>query len=79
MQYRFLVDGRWIETGEWLQVTDKYSGEAYASLPLSRQEVDLAITAAARAAAVMAEMPAYKRWEILQCMHNPFAPDVRGG
>jgi acyl-CoA reductase-like NAD-dependent aldehyde dehydrogenase len=66
MQYRLLVDGRWIETGEWLPVTNKYSGEVYASLPMSRQEdVDSAITAAARAAAVMAEMPAHKRSEIL--------------
>jgi acyl-CoA reductase-like NAD-dependent aldehyde dehydrogenase len=49
-----------------MEVKNKYNGQTVASLPTARREdVDAAIAAAQRAAQVMADMPAYKRAEIL--------------
>ena len=65
-KYQLLIDGAWVDTGQELEVQNKYSGEVIAVLPLSRREdVEAAITAAERAAPVMAELSAYRRSEIL--------------
>jgi len=66
MEYRLLIDGQWVTTGEWIQVTNKYNGESLGSIAAAGQEhVDAAIAAAQRAAGVMAEMPAHQRAAIL--------------
>jgi acyl-CoA reductase-like NAD-dependent aldehyde dehydrogenase len=66
MEYKLLIDGQWVEGGPLLEVKNKYNGEIVGVLPASRPEdVDAAIAAAERAEVVMAEMPAYRRSEIL--------------
>jgi acyl-CoA reductase-like NAD-dependent aldehyde dehydrogenase len=66
MEYKLFLDGQWVDAGPLLQVKNKYSGETIATLPTARlQDVDAAVAAAERLAPVMADMPAYKRSEIL--------------
>ena len=66
MEYKLLIDGQWVEGGATLEVKNKYNGEIVGVLPTSRREdLDAAIAAAERAENVMADMPAYKRAEIL--------------
>src|SRR6185503_15384057 len=61
-----LVDGQWVNAGPLMEVKNKYDGKVIASLPTARKEdVDAAIYAAERAEDVMADMPTYKRAEIL--------------
>jgi len=64
-EHRLLLDGEWIETGEWLEVRSPYSGEVVGRLPRAGAEaVRRAVDAAARA---MREepLPAHRRAEIL--------------
>jgi len=66
MEYKLFIDGQWVNAGPMMEVKNKYNGQTIASLPTARREdVDAAIAAAQRAAQVMADMPAYKRAEIL--------------
>ena len=66
MEHRLFIDGQWVGEGPLLEVTNKYTGEVFAALPQARREdVDAAIAAAWRAAPLMAEMPAHRRYEIL--------------
>jgi acyl-CoA reductase-like NAD-dependent aldehyde dehydrogenase len=66
MEYRLLIDGQWVATGEWIEVKNKYSGESLGAIAAAGQaEVDRAIAAARRGAAAMADMPAHRRAEIL--------------
>jgi len=66
LEAKLLIDGRWVDGGPPVEVRNKYSGEVIGTLPAARREdVDAAVAAAARAAAVMAEMPAHRRSEIL--------------
>jgi acyl-CoA reductase-like NAD-dependent aldehyde dehydrogenase len=64
VEKKLLVDGAWLDTGEWHEVRSPYSGEvvarvAKADTALTRRAVDAA-------AAAMAEpLPAYRRAEIL--------------
>jgi acyl-CoA reductase-like NAD-dependent aldehyde dehydrogenase len=67
MDYRLFINGQWVDGGEQLEVTNKYTQDVFAILPTARREdVDVAITAAQRIAPLMADMPAFKRAEILQ-------------
>jgi acyl-CoA reductase-like NAD-dependent aldehyde dehydrogenase len=67
MDYKLFIDGRWVDGGSPIKVTNKYTGDTYAVITGARQaEVDLALDAAQRAAVMMADLPAYKRGEILQ-------------
>ncbi len=61
---KLLLDGEWIETGEWIEVRSPYSGEVVGRVPKAgAAEVRRAIDAAERA---MADpLPAHKRAEIL--------------
>ena len=61
---KLLVDGEWIETGEWVEVRSPYSGDVVARIAKAgAAETRRAIDAAERA---MAEpLPAHKRAEIL--------------
>lgn len=66
MEYKLFIDGRWVDGGAPIEVTNKYSGDVFAAISGARQaEVDLALDAAERAAVVMANLPAHKRSEIL--------------
>ena len=66
MDYKLLIDGQWVEGGSELEVKNKYNGKTVGTLPTARKEdVDSAIDAAERAEDVMADLPAYKRAEIL--------------
>src|SRR5689334_7459275 len=66
MDYKLLIDGKWTGNGPVLEVKNKYSGKTVGSLPTaSREDLNAAVDAAERAEEVMADMPAYKRAEIL--------------
>jgi len=66
MEYKLLIDGQWVGGGSLLEVKNKYNGKTIGVLPSARKEdLDLAIDAAERAENVMADMPSYKRAEIL--------------
>lgn len=66
MEYKLLIDGQWVNAGPLMEVKNKYNGETVGTVPTARREdVDAAIAAAERAEEVMANMPAYKRAEIL--------------
>jgi acyl-CoA reductase-like NAD-dependent aldehyde dehydrogenase len=66
MEYKLFIDGQWVNAGPLMEVKNKYDGSTVGVLPIARREdVDAAIAAAQRAAQVMADMPAYKRAEIL--------------
>jgi len=66
MEYKLLIDGQWLGGGSMLEVRNKYNGELVGVVPAARKEdLDAAIDAAERAEDVIADMPAYKRAEIL--------------
>jgi acyl-CoA reductase-like NAD-dependent aldehyde dehydrogenase len=66
MEYKLLIDGEWTGNGNTLEVKNKYDASTIGVLPTaSRDDLDRALDAAERAEEVMAEMPAYKRAEIL--------------
>jgi acyl-CoA reductase-like NAD-dependent aldehyde dehydrogenase len=66
MEYQLLIDGRWAGNGSTLEVKNKYNGQITGVLPTAnREDLDKALDAAERAEDVMADMPAYKRAEIL--------------
>lgn len=67
LEHRLFIDGQWVDGGPATEVRNKYSGEVIATLPEARrEEVDAAVAAAERAAREMAELPAYRRSEILR-------------
>jgi acyl-CoA reductase-like NAD-dependent aldehyde dehydrogenase len=64
MQRALLIDGAWVETGEWIEVRSPYSGEVVARVAKGgAAETRLALDAAARA--LDNPLPAHKRAEIL--------------
>lgn len=66
MEYKLLIDGQWVDGGTPMEVKNKYNEQVIGTLPTARKEdVDAAIDAAERAEDVMADMPAYRRAEIL--------------
>jgi acyl-CoA reductase-like NAD-dependent aldehyde dehydrogenase len=66
MEYKLLINGQWLDGGDQLEVTNKYTQEVFAVVRIARQEdVEAAIDAAQRAAPIMADMPAYQKAEIL--------------
>jgi acyl-CoA reductase-like NAD-dependent aldehyde dehydrogenase len=61
---RLLIDGDWVETGEWLEVRSPYSGDVVGRIAKAgASETRLAIDAAERA--MRKPLPAHKRAEIL--------------
>jgi acyl-CoA reductase-like NAD-dependent aldehyde dehydrogenase len=61
---KLLLDGEWIETGEWHEVRSPYSGEVVARVPQAGAEhARRAVDAAAQA--LTGPLPAHKRAEIL--------------
>src|SRR3990172_5531372 len=66
MEYRLLIDGQWVTTGDWIEVKNKYSGASLGAVAAAgRGQVDAALDAARRGATAMAEMPAHRRAAIL--------------
>ncbi len=66
MEYKLFINGQWVDGGDQLAVTNKYTQEVFAVVPIARQEdVEEAVVAARRAAPVLADLPAYQRAEIL--------------
>ncbi|MGE0866944.1 MAG: aldehyde dehydrogenase family protein [Kofleriaceae bacterium] len=66
MKHKLFINGEWVEGGKATTVVNKYTQEPMGTLPEARTEdVDQALSAAARTAPVMAKMPAHKRAEIL--------------
>lgn len=66
LEGKLFIAGQWVGGGPPLEVRNKYTGEVIGTLPAARREdVDAAIAAAARAAPVMAELPAHRRSAIL--------------
>jgi acyl-CoA reductase-like NAD-dependent aldehyde dehydrogenase len=69
MDHKLYINGQWVEGGERLEVRNKYTGAVIGSVPSARREdVEAAVAAAARAAPLMADMPAYKRSDLLQAV-----------
>src|SRR5687768_3435076 len=61
---RLLIDGEWVETGEWNEVSSPYSGELVARVAKAgAEEARRAVDAAERA--MREPLPAHKRAEIL--------------
>lgn len=66
MDYKLFINGRWVNGAPAIPVTNKYTGDVFATLSTARKEdVEEAVGAAERAASGMADMPAYQRSEIL--------------
>ena len=66
LEGKLFIAGHWVGGGPPLEIRNKYTGEVIGTLPAARREdVDAAIAAAARAAPVMAELPAHRRGAIL--------------
>lgn len=65
-EYKLLIDGEWIGSGTHLEVKNKYDESLVGVLPTaSKDDLNRAIEAAERTKDLMADMPAYKRAEIL--------------
>src|SRR5918992_5460224 len=61
---KLLIDGDWVETGDWIEVRSPYSGDVVGRVAKAGAEQTRAAIAAAEQA--MAEpLPAHKRAEIL--------------
>ncbi len=61
---KLLIDGEWVETGDWLEVRSPYSGEIVGRVAKGgAQETRRAVDAAARA--LESPLPAHRRAEIL--------------
>ncbi|MBL8080408.1 MAG: aldehyde dehydrogenase family protein [Anaerolineales bacterium] len=66
MEYKLLINGEWCGSGTPLEVKNKYDGSLVGVLPTaSREDLNRAIDSAERAEDIMADLPAYKRSEIL--------------
>src|SRR5688572_18652871 len=66
MEYKLLIDGQWGGSGTPLEVKNKYSGKTVGVInTATKEDLSKALDAATRAKDVMADMPAYKRSEIL--------------
>lgn len=66
IEHNLFIDGTWVEGGPALSVTNKYTGETIATVATAgKAEVEAATAAAYRAKDTMANMPAWKRADIL--------------
>jgi acyl-CoA reductase-like NAD-dependent aldehyde dehydrogenase len=66
VEYKLLINGQWTGGGSALEVKNKYDGSTVGVLSTaSRADLDAALDAAERAEDMMADMPAYKRADIL--------------
>jgi acyl-CoA reductase-like NAD-dependent aldehyde dehydrogenase len=64
--HRLYVAGEWLEDTKSMSVIDKYTGEAFGTVPVaSKETVDRAIGAAREAFPAWSRTPAHKRYRIL--------------
>ncbi len=69
--YKTYIGGEWVETGQTIDVIDKYTGETIGVVPkASEKDVGKAISAAQEAFKEMKNMPAYRKSEILEKAAN---------
>lgn len=65
--WKTYVGGRWLDTGEYVDVIDKFTGEVFAKVPkCDRDTVEEAIFSAKSAFDDFRKYPAHKRTEILE-------------
>ena len=63
---RMYIGGEWVERGDRIPVVNPYDGTVFDTVPRAGvEDVDAAIASAVRGAEVMAEVPAYRRYEML--------------
>jgi len=68
-RYKTLIDGQWVETGQVLDVLNKYTGEVIATVPLADVAVTHeAIAAAARAFETYKKVPIHARSSMLEAV-----------
>ncbi|RMH75240.1 MAG: aldehyde dehydrogenase family protein [Calditrichaeota bacterium] len=66
MHQQLFIGGRWVAGGPELEVKNKYTGETIGTVTTARRkDVADAVAAAEKAAPVIADLPAYRRAEIL--------------
>lgn len=66
VERKLYIGGRWMGAGEPIPVRNKYTGQVIATIPTAgREDIEAAVTAAVKAAADMAQMPAHRRAAIL--------------
>jgi len=64
---KVLVGGDWIETGQWIDVINKYNGGLVEKVPLcDESHIEKALSTAHAATETIRKMPAYRRAEILE-------------
>jgi len=67
LRKKLFINGEWIEGREYGELRSPYSGEVLAEVPQATvEEVDMAIAAAYAARPVAANLPAYRRADILE-------------
>ena len=76
-EHKLLIDGEWVETGDWIEVRSPYSGEVVGRVAKGgAAEARRAVDAAARA--LESPLPAHKRAEILVKVAGADRPAPRG-
>lgn len=69
--YKNLIGGEWLATGQTMNVVNKYSGEVFATVPVVDKELTArAIDCAAKAFASFRKTPAHQRAKILENASN---------
>jgi acyl-CoA reductase-like NAD-dependent aldehyde dehydrogenase len=65
--YKMLIGGKWIDTNEKLEITNKYNHQVVATVPLANKELyEKAVKSAQKGLEIMSTMPAYQRSKILE-------------
>jgi acyl-CoA reductase-like NAD-dependent aldehyde dehydrogenase len=71
MKKHLFINGEWVEAKQYVPLKSPYSGEIIAEVPSATvEEMDQALEAAYQARDTMAQMPAYKRAEILEKLYS---------
>jgi acyl-CoA reductase-like NAD-dependent aldehyde dehydrogenase len=66
-KHKTLIGGKWVEGKQFLEVTNKYSGDVIGSVPLADKEAfEKAIKAAQDGFSLLSNLPAYQRSKILE-------------
>ncbi len=65
-EYKLFVGGEWVDGGDIIEVTNKYTGDVIGAVTQARPEdVERAIQTAHQALSVMQQLSTYKRYQIL--------------
>ena len=64
---KMFIQGEWVDRSETIPVVNPYNGETVDTIPqASAADVDAALAGAERGAAIMREVPAYERFQMLR-------------